>query len=372
MKTIQSGNSFRIYDNSMSVYDRLPAKVYSINFEQNAGFSLSLCPDIIINEKIYGEHEEKINKVLNSFKLFKRNMGVILSGDKGIGKSLFSKRLAQKVIELGIPVIVVNSYIPGIAEYINTIEQEVVILFDEFDKTFRQNIRQAHTPQEEMLTLFDGIFPGKKLFVITCNDLNGLDTFIINRPGRFHYHFRFEYPTSNDIHKYLMDNLDEKYQCEINSVISFSQKVNLNYDCLRAIAFELNTGLTFKEAIKDLNILNLGQGLFVLTLVLDNGEKLLKAGEIDLFSQKKTTVDFREPEEDEFLYHVTYIPSSGSYDKNNDCYSIDVNNLKVELAGIIQNPRMKHCERLYNKYKNVKAICMKINKMKNKNINYIL
>ena len=36
--------------------------------------------------------------------------------------------------------------------------------------------------------------------------------------------------------------------------MSFSRKIDLNYDCLRAIAFELNTGISFKEAILDLNI----------------------------------------------------------------------------------------------------------------------
>lgn len=30
---------------------------------------------------------------------------------------------------------------------------------------------------------------------------------------------------------------------------------NINYDCLRAIAFELNCGYGFKESVNDLNIL---------------------------------------------------------------------------------------------------------------------
>ena len=44
-----------------------------------------------VTEKAYGVHTEKLEKVMDSFKLFSRSLGVILSGDKGIGKSLFAK-----------------------------------------------------------------------------------------------------------------------------------------------------------------------------------------------------------------------------------------------------------------------------------------
>ena len=40
-----------------------------------------------------------------------------------------------------------------------------------------------------MLSLFDGLDNGKKLFVITCNEVERLNAYLLNRPGRFHYHF---------------------------------------------------------------------------------------------------------------------------------------------------------------------------------------
>ena len=46
---------------------------------------------------------------------------------------------------------------------------------------------------------------------------------------------------------------------EIENVIAFSVRMNLNYDCLRSIAFELNNGLKFQEAINDLNIIRISQ-----------------------------------------------------------------------------------------------------------------
>ena len=48
------------------------------------------------------------------------------------------------------------------------------------------------------------------------------------------------------------------------------------YDCLRAIAFELNQGISFSEAAKDLNILNIIREEYNLILQLDNGIMLHK------------------------------------------------------------------------------------------------
>ena len=110
-----------------------------------------------------------------------------------------------------------------------------------------------------MLSLFDGVSAGKKLFVITCNEIQSLSQYLINRPGRFHYHFRFLYPTADEIRAYMEDKLDKQYYDEIENVIAFSVRMNLNYDCLRSIAFELNTGSKFQEAINDLNIIRIDE-----------------------------------------------------------------------------------------------------------------
>ena len=263
MKIVNSGNVYSIYDDSLKTYDKLPAQAYQVNFNPRAGFSLSLYDNIEIKEKIYGVHMQKVEKVLKSFETFDRNLGVILSGDKGIGKSLFAKILSSKAIELGYPLVIVNTYYPGIADYLNSIQQKVVVLFDEFDKNFyagRDTSDSMNDPQTEMLTLFDGLSQGKKLFVITCNYINKLNDFLVNRPGRFHYHFRFEYPNADEIRMYLEDKIPENRYGEIQKVIDFSQKVKLNYDSLRAIAFELAFGEdTFGNIIKDLNILNLDE-----------------------------------------------------------------------------------------------------------------
>lgn len=371
MKAIQSGNTFRIYDNSMKTFDQLPPNAYLVNFNEKMGFFLTLYSDIDIKEKVYGVHEAKVNKTLRSFKQFDRNLGVILSGDKGIGKSLFSKMLAQRGIEAGYPLIIANEYIPGIGEYLNSIEQEVMVLFDEFDKTFQK--RGDCDPQAEMLTLFDGIAQGKKLFIVTCNDLRGLNSFLVNRPGRFHYHLRFEYPNAEAIREYLTDALDEQYHHEIQAVISFAGKVDLNYDCLRAIAFELNTGLTFKEAIADLNIINLDAERYTLVLVLNNGEELKTGERLDTFSSDEISSEFYDPETHEDLFYAYYIPSANKFDNNSAVCYIDAADLRLELQNHISpNSDDENYKRLYQKYKDVKPVRLELRRQKSKSLHYLV
>lgn len=258
MHIVESGKRYRIFNNAITTYDQLPPKTYRVDYDPDTRtFSLLEAHDFEIPEtKIYGQHLDKVKKVLNAMDKMNRNLGVILSGDKGIGKSLFSKCLGLKARKKGIPVILVNEYHEGIANFLEEIEQTVMILFDEYDKTFDE---KKHNCQAEMLSLFDGVSAGKKLFVITCNEIQSLSQYLINRPGRFHYHFRFLYPTADEIRDYMEDKLDKQYYDEIENVIAFSVRMNLNYDCLRSIAFELNNGLKFQEAINDLNIIRISQ-----------------------------------------------------------------------------------------------------------------
>lgn len=273
-------------------------------------------------------------------------MGVILSGDKGIGKSLFARCLCERAVSAGHPVIIIDQFIPGIAAYIESIDQEALFLFDEFDKTFgdiRAGDNEAN-PQARLLSLFDGTSQGKKLFVITCNSLHRLSDYLVNRPGRFHYHFRFDYPTSEEITAYLTDKLGDQYQAEIKKVALFSQKVSLNYDCLRAIAFELSLGEPFEKAIQDLNIINVNEERYDIALYC-TGDIVLtaKAEPLDLFNRdKQAYVYFRNGNTDCIVQGVfrpadcTYDPNRGVMVLAGDCVSLindDGSPFKQKKAG---------------------------------------
>lgn len=317
MKVIHTGNQFNVYDSSIETLNTLPPKSYIVRFHENRGFYLEGYPDVEAREsKIYGVHEAKVDKVLRSFDAFGRNLGVILSGDKGIGKSLFARLLASKAQAKGIPLIVVDTYYHGIASFLEQIDQEVMVLFDEFDKTFggvEEGSGKA-SPQTHLLSLFDGVSPGKKLYVITCNNIYKLNDYIVNRPGRFHYHFRFSYPTPEEVREYLQDNTPESAWPEIDNVISFSKKVLLNYDCLRAIAFEISSGLTFKDAAGDLNIVNTESYRYEVTLLFRDGTKIsAKNVNLDIFSDEEMYICLYDTDGRNYA-DVRFHPSDCIYD----------------------------------------------------------
>lgn len=292
MKVVNIGREYMIYDDSLRTHDELPAQLYCLRFSNMKGFYLEAQDGIEIKEeKIYGVHNEKIHKVLSSFERSNRNLGVILSGHKGIGKSLFAKLLSKTAIDNNYPVILIDRALSGLSAFLEDIKQEVVVLFDEFDKIFAHSKSgdAESNPQDTLLSLFDGMSNGKKLFIVTCNSLHGLSDYIINRPGRFHYHFRFDFPSDSEIEEYMKDKLSEKYYGEIEKVKQFASKVNLNYDCLRAIAFELNAGLSFEEAIRDLNIMNMNESVYSLTLYFEDGTVLKnKRARMDMFDREST------------------------------------------------------------------------------------
>ena len=253
MNIVHSGDTYQIYGNTLQTYKELPVGTYEIGFHKMMGFFLKDHADLNVKEeKIYGSTPEKVEKVLKGFQKVNRNFGVILSGKKGIGKSLFARQLATRAKEYNLPLIIVPNYGPGIADFISSIEQEVIVLFDEFEKTFASS--DDFNPQEELLSLFDGLDGGKKLFIITCNEVHRLNSYFINRPGRFHYHFILGNPSPEEIREYMEDKLDVKYHSCIKKLLNFAINVDLTYDILRAIAFEINCGYSLEETLMDLNI----------------------------------------------------------------------------------------------------------------------
>lgn len=331
MKIIKTGTTYKVYGEDLVVLDNLPAQTYKVGFGQFTGFFLEKQHDLEIKEdKIYGVHEEKANKVLNRFDKCRKNLGVILSGDKGIGKSLFARLLAQKAIQNNIPVILVDSFIPGIDDFLNEIKNEVLVLFDEFDKTFAKS--RDDDPQSKMLSLFDGTSSGKKLFVVTCNRYDDLNEYLINRPGRFHFHFRFDYPNADEVRSYLKDKLEGKYHSEINKVVSFSRKIKLNYDCLSAIALELNEGEVFEEAIKDLNIINTSerQNAYNITLFTEEGIIFTSSNsaKIDLFAGKNNNIWMEDSAGNEIC--INFKGNSAVYDNKTNRFVLSNDKFKVD------------------------------------------
>lgn len=254
MKVVGTGKTYRIYEDDLKTYDKLPIGTFIVRFSNISGFHLDRCHDFECSEKVYGEQLRKRPRIWKGYERMDRSLGVILSGVKGIGKSMFAQLLIEDGYSKNLPVIIVKNNYKGIDSFLDEIDQECIVLFDEFEKVFDKYPDGDVCSQSDLLSLFDGLSKQKKMYVITCNNLDQLSEYIINRTGRFHYHIRFDYPNSLEIKEYLEDNIDEEYYSEIAEVSKFAIKVPLTYDTLRSIAFELSLGYKFKEFINDLNI----------------------------------------------------------------------------------------------------------------------
>lgn len=254
MKVINSDSRYDIFSNDINTMDKLPAGAYEIVIS-NFGKYLNKINDIQAKEsKIYGTHENKCDMILKSFSKSDRSLGVIFSGTKGSGKSLLMRLICEKS---GMPVIVLRQYFNGLVQFLDSIEQECVVIFDEFDKNFpdvASDEGDRGSVQEMLLPLFDGLSSQKRLFIITCNDVYKLNENYINRPGRFHYHIIFDSPTLDEAIEYLTDNVDEKYAANIEDIRNIYHKYKFTYDILRAFAFELNMGKKISDFISDINI----------------------------------------------------------------------------------------------------------------------
>ena len=288
MNIVHSGERYIVFGDDVQTYDLLPAATYKVEFNKMTGFYLVDHNDLIVSEKIYGPYARKVDKVLNTFAGMQRNMGVILSGPKGVGKSMFARLLAEKAKEKNLPLIIIDMAIPGVEDFIADIEQECIVLFDEFEKTFKPDKDTGYEPQEALLSLFDGVNDGKKLFVVTCNETRDLNNYLLNRPGRFHYHFIMGTPTGDEVREYMEDNLIGDARQYIDKVVALSSISSFTYDVLRAVAFELNQGYDLTETMMDLNIereryLNLTMKIIFTNGYVANAREIL---DLDMFNNR--------------------------------------------------------------------------------------
>lgn len=230
-------------------FDKLPPGNYIIQQTPQGQLFFQLVDSFQSPEKIYGNCLSRRDRIMNTFHSRPKSTGLMLTGEKGSGKTLLACEMSLLAATQDIPTIIINAPWHGDAfnKLIQDIAQPALILFDEFEKVYDSN------QQEGILTLLDGVFPSKKLFIITCNDEWRVDNHMRNRPGRIFYFLKYKGLELEFIREYCNDKLNNKAHIEGVCMVStmFSK---FNFDILKALVEEMNRyNETPEQALEMLN-----------------------------------------------------------------------------------------------------------------------
>ena len=273
---IRMGSAYRMMsEQDIEICEKLPAKNYTVKQNpMSKEFYLEPVDDFVMPKKLYGDTIKKAERILNTFKARPLSTGVHLDGVKGSGKTLLAKTLSHFAQKEGVASIVINQPFCGdeFNAFIQSIDVPAIVIFDEFEKVYNWET------QNKILTLFDGVYPTKKLFVLTTNDSHSVNNFLKNRPGRIYYSFKFDTLAQEFIKEYCEDNLKDKSQ--IPSILKYTQIFSFfNFDMLAAAVEEMNRyGEPLQEVLNYLNIVpeNKSSETYVLRFIVGDFVKVLE------------------------------------------------------------------------------------------------
>jgi len=261
-KFLRDHTIINLEDRLPEVLDELPVATYALKIDVTGKLFLEQIEDFKMPEKLFGTVGNTAERVLNTYKDRTGVTGMLLTGEKGSGKTLLGKKVALDLMAQGQPVIVVNIPISGdsFGIFLQKLGKPVTLFFDEFEKTYG---REEH--QNGLLTILDGVYPIKMLAILTSNDSSKMISPLLDRPGRVYYKIDYKGLEYAFIMEYAAEKLRNKdHLAELGRLATMA---DLNFDQLQALIEEMNRyDESVKDAVQLLNI-SIGGGSRSLTIL---------------------------------------------------------------------------------------------------------
>lgn len=257
---IESGLEISIQQlNLDQVKDNLTPAIYTVAFDQmhSKYFLKYFGASFNMPSKIYGDVEERSNRILKSYENRNSSTGVLLYGLKGSGKTLLMKNISNQMLNKGFPVIIVNSpYSDSLFLNFISLIEECVIIFDEFAKVYGNGSREdsdgTKPSQQSLLPLFDGTFSGKRLILVSENNKWNINPYFLNRPGRILYRYVYDKLQKEVVTEYCKDN-----QLPDDQI----QKLLDNYEFIEDCSFDIISTIINEYKIHQGDILDIIKAL---------------------------------------------------------------------------------------------------------------
>lgn len=238
-KIFRTGDIIKLYSQTPEEYQLKPCHVYSVEYNKFEGPYLTEQHPFVEPKNFLYKDEKFHTHILKSFRANNFNCGVLLTGQKGQGKSVSAKKLANVA---NLPILLINKFNGefDLISFLNAIPCEYVLMIDEFEKIFPTDKSDSDTAgaQGIFLSFLDGtnVPKYKKLVVLTSN--NQISEFFMNRPGRIRFKKEYRYIDPDFYHSIIDRFLI--YPEHKDDLVRHLSPRDATVDLVRAIVEEIN------------------------------------------------------------------------------------------------------------------------------------
>lgn len=235
---LEQSDSVHFINASFKIRKELPYGVYGVNMQAMSGelYLTKQKPEFLMPKDFYDVKGKEFQYVKDVAKASEGNLGIILNGVKGTGKTIFAEKLCN---ELQIPVLIMESWEEknlSVLKQISDIPYDLVLFFDEFEKKFSED------DQQMLLSVIDGVYNTnyRRIFILTTNEAS-IDPNMLGRLHRFAYRLDFSYITDKEtIKNYFSERINLTNE-QLRWLVGYMQsKINNTIDTFSKIVEEIN------------------------------------------------------------------------------------------------------------------------------------